>query len=262
MLKIALCDDDPVQLLQVTGMLQSYLAQRQEMDGKVSAFEKWQEFLDAIRSDGEDFDLYILDILMPGIAVIDLSVRLRELGGTGAIICLGSSQEYALEPYKGYAFGNLLKPVNPDALAGELDYALDTIQQKRSACVAVKTKGGTRRLPLNELLYVEMCNRVLRYHQTDGSVADSLTLRTSFQKAAEPILSDGRFFRCGTSLAVNLHYVCGLDADSLKLENGDTIPLPRGMLGEARRRWSSYWLGDPLAEQGLGVRSDSNTGNT
>ena len=51
----------------------------------------------------------------------------------------------------------------------------------------------------------------------------------------------------------------GLDADGLKLENGDTVPLPRGMLGEARRRWSSYWRGDPLADKALCVKCGGQT---
>lgn len=251
MLKIALCDDDPTQRRDVAKMLRDYLEHRPEAAGKVSAFASGQELLNSIEAGSGDFDLYILDVLMPGLTGIDLGVRLRELGGTGAIIYLTSSQDYALESYKTHALGYLLKPVDPDTLGRELDYAISTIQQKRSACVFVKTKGGTCRLQLDELLYVELHNRVLRYHLLDGSVTESLTLRTSFQKAAEPILSDGRFFRCGTSMAVNLHYVRSLGRDSLQLENGSTVPLPRGMLGEARRRWSSYWRGDPLAEQAI-----------
>lgn len=114
-------------------------------------------------------------------------------------------------------------------------------------CVLVKTKSGTLRLPLEELLYVQRHGRALRYHLADGGVVQSLTLRTSFQKAAEQILSDVRFFRCGASLVVNLHYVRELDKDNMLLEDGSAVPLPRGMLGEARRRWASYRQGGSLA---------------
>ncbi len=114
-------------------------------------------------------------------------------------------------------------------------------------CVLVRTKNGTRRLALGQLLYVEMYNRTLRYHLLEGSAIDSLTLRTSFQKAAEPLLADGRFFRCGATIAVNLHHVMKVDGDSLYLDNGSAVPLPRGMLGEARRRWASYRQGGSLA---------------
>lgn len=247
MLKIALCDDDPIQRLQIAKLLQVYLEKRPKSPGKISAFASGQELLDAIGDQREDFDLYILDVLMPGLTGIDLGVRLRELGGTGAIIYLTSSSEYALDSFKAHALGYLLKPVDLESLSRELDHALSTIEQKRSACVFVKTKGGVHRLLLDELLYVELHNRMLHYHQFDGSITESLTLRTSFQNAVAPVLADGRFFRCGTSFVVNLHYVRGIEKDSLLLDNGTTVPLPRGMSNEARRRWSSYWRGDPLA---------------
>ncbi len=259
MLRIALCDDAPAQRLHMAQMLRKYLCRRPEAAGEVSAFASGQELLDSIEAGGKDYDLYIMDALMPGLTGTDLGVRLRELGGSGAIIYLVSAREHTLEAYKSHALGYLLKPVDQDTLSRKLDYAIGTLQQKLSACVPVKTRGGMCCLSLAGLLYVEMRNRVLRYHRTDSSVAESLTLRTSFQKAAEPLLEDGRFFRCGTSLAVNLHHVSGLDADGLKLENGDTVPLPRGMLGEARRRWSSYWRGDPLADKALCVKCGGQT---
>lgn len=255
MLRIALCDDDSVQRVRVAGMLCNYLEQRPETPGEVSTFASGQELLDNI-SAGGDFDLYILDVHMPGLSGMELGVRLRELGGSGAIICLASPGDYAPEPLKSHSMGYIPNPPEPEALCSELDRALEAIRQKRLACVFVKTKGGMRRLPLDELLYVELVNRVLRYHQVDGSIAESLTLRTSFQKAVEPILADGRFFRCGTSLAVNLHYVRGLDTDGMLMDNGDTIPLPKGMLNEARRRWSSFWRGDLLADGDGGAPAD------
>lgn len=259
MLRIALCDDDFTQRTKVAQMLQDYLARQPEGSGKVSAFASGQDLLDSIQAGGGDYDLYIMDVLMPGLSGVDLGVRLRELGGAGAIIYLVPSQDFALESYKAPALGYLPKPVDPELLSKELDCALGVIRQKRSACVFVKAKGGTVRLPLNDLLYVELHNRLLRYHLLDGSVIESLTLRTSFQNAVEPILSDGRFFRCGTSMAVNLHYVRGLDKDNLYLDQGHTVSLPRGMLGEARRRWSAYWRGDPLADQAFCVKCDGHT---
>lgn len=259
MLRIALCDDDFTQRTKVTQMLQDYLARQPEGPGKVSAFTSRQELLDSISAGGEDHDLYIIDAPMPGLSGVELGVRLRELGGKGAIIYLLSPHELSQESYRAHALGCLLKPVDPELLSKELDYAVGVIRREHSACVLVKTKGGTVTLPLNDLLYVELHNRLLRYHLLDGSVIESLTLRTSFQNAVESILSDGRFFRCGTSMAVNLHHVRGLDKDNLYLDRGRTVSLPRGMLGEAKRRWSAYWRGDPLADKALCVKCSGHT---
>ncbi len=159
MLRIALCDDDPAQRLHMAQMLRKYLCRRPEAAGEVSAFASGQELLDSIEAGGKDYDLYIMDALMPGLTGTDLGVRLRELGGSGAIIYLVSAREHTLEAYKSHALGYLLKPVDQDTLSRKLDYAIGTLQQKLSACVPVKTRGGMCCLSLAGLLYVEMQRR-------------------------------------------------------------------------------------------------------
>ena len=42
------------------------------------------------------------------------------------------------------------------------------------------------------------------------------------------------------------------EQDSLLLDNGGRVPLTPGMSGEAKRRWASYWRGDPMADPSAG----------
>ena len=81
MLRIALCDDAPAQRLHMAQMLRKYLCRRPEAAGEVSAFASGQELLDSIEAGGKDYDLYIMDALMPGLTGTDLGVRLGGLGG-------------------------------------------------------------------------------------------------------------------------------------------------------------------------------------
>lgn len=145
------------------------------------------------------------------------------VGGSGAIIRLTSDVDRA--SFRDQAMGCLMKPLKAEEVYRELDRVLDWIAGRQEDKVSVSVRGGVRVLPLSELLYVDLQNRVLHYHNLDGSIAASLTLRTSFQKAVEPLLSDGRFFRCGTSFAVNLHHLRSVEQDSLLLDNGGRVPL-------------------------------------
>lgn len=246
MLRFALCDDDPARRQQTAEMLRDHLGT--ETRGKVFCFSSGCELLDALGTKGADFDLYILDMPMPGLTGTELGVRLREAGGRGAFVVIFSPGEHGPDPFAGQAMGYLQKPLEPEALGRELDRVLDTIRKKQQARVDVKTRGGMVQLSLGELLYAELSNRMLCYHCQDGTTTESMTLRTSFQKAARPLLADGRFFRCSTSTVVNLHCLRGIEPDCMLMENGSTVPLTRGMLNETRRRWASYWRGDPLAD--------------
>ncbi|WP_300684421.1 LytR/AlgR family response regulator transcription factor [Acutalibacter sp. 1XD8-36] len=249
MIKIAICIDGPALRNQAVEMLNTYIHRRSGGPGLTAAFESVPKLLKAMEK-GEDFDLYILDELIPGLTGVDMCVRLRELGGSGAIIRLTSDVDRA--SFRDQAMGCLMKPLKAEEVYRELDRVLDWIAGRQEDKVSVSVRGGVRVLPLSELLYVDLQNRVLHYHNLDGSIAASLTLRTSFQKVVEPLLSDGRFFRCGTSFAVNLHHLRSVEQDSLLLDNGGRVPLTPGMSGEAKRRWASYWRGDPMASPSAG----------
>ena len=241
MIKLALCDDEAEQRAAVGGMLQDYAANRSGLAVKLSVFSSGRDLLDAAE-EGGGFDLCVLDIVMPEFSGIDLGVRLRELGFDGAIIYLTVSPEYAVDSYAARAFDYLMKPVEPERLFAALDQAAAALEKRRTACVAVRTREGLRRVRLDEILYAELAGRVVRYHLADGTALDSVTVRGSFREECGPLLADPRFFRCGASFAVNLFYVTAVERGALQLDGGVRVPLSRGLTAQARQRWSDYWL--------------------
>lgn len=244
MLKLALCDDEPGQRGTVSGLLQEYAGQRPELAVRLSVFSSGLELLSALEEKG-DFDLYVLDVVMPELSGIDLGIKLREMGSLGAIIYLTISPEYAVDSYAAQAFYYLMKPVAAQKLYQVLDQAVETLEKQRAACVTVKTKNGLRLVRMDHLLYAELSDRAVRYHLSNGDRVDSITLRNSFQEEVTPLLADSRFFQCGASFVVNLYYVTGVERGALRLDSGKRVPLARGLTAQARRQWSNYWLNGP-----------------
>lgn len=242
MIKLALCDDEAEQREAIGILLRKYAASRPALAIKLAVFSSGQELLAAAEECG-GFDLYVLDIVMPGLSGIDVGVRLRELYSGGSIIYLTISPEYAVDSYAARAFYYLMKPAEPDKLFQVLDQAAEELEKQRSACVTVRRKDGLERVRLDEILYVELSGRVMRYHLADGSSLDSVTVRGPFQTEAASLLADQRFFLCGASFVVNLFYVTAVEKGFLRLDGGARVPLARGLAAQARQRWSDYWLG-------------------
>nr|WP_325212811.1 LytTR family DNA-binding domain-containing protein [uncultured Oscillibacter sp.] len=247
MIKLALCDDEAEQRTAVGTLLREYAAARPALAVKLSVFSSSRDLLAAAEECG-GFDLYVLDIVMPELSGIDLGVRLRELYSGGAIIYLTISPEYAVDSYAARAFYYLMKPAEPDKLFPVLDQAVEALEKKKTACVAVRTKDGLLRLRLDEILYTELAGRSVRYHLADGSSLDSVTVRRPFQEEISPLLADRRFFLCGASFAVNLFYVAAVEKGFLRMDGGARVPLARGLAAQAKRRWSDYWLDAPGGE--------------
>lgn len=244
MIKLALCDDEAEQREAIGNLLREYAASRPSFVLKMSIFSSGQDLLAAAEECG-GFDLYVLDIVMPGLSGIDLGVRLRELYSGGTIVYLTVSPEYAVDSYAARAFYYLMKPVEPAELFQVLDLAAAALEKRKAACVAVRTKDGLERVRLDEIVYAELSGRTVRYHLADGSSLDSLTVRSPFQEEAAPLLADQRFFLCGASFAVNLFYVTAVEKGFLRMDGGARVPLARGLAGQAKRRWSDFWLDAP-----------------
>lgn len=247
MIKLALCDDETEQREAIGSLLREYAASRPALAVKLSVFSSGQELLAAAEECG-GFDLYVLDIVMPDLSGIDLGVRLRELYSDGDIIYLTISPEYAVDSYAARAFHYLMKPVEPGRLFQVLDQAAAALEKRRTACITVRRKDGLERVRLDEILYVELSGRAMRYHLANGTSLDSVTLRGPFQGEAAPLLADQRFFLCGASFVVNLFYVTAVEKSFLRLDGGARVPLARGLAAQAKQRWSSYWLGSSGGE--------------
>jgi len=74
-LKIAICDDDALCREQVLNLVNAYIQQRNQ-DISVSVYDRAAALIDAAQRFG-GYDIYILDIIMPGINGIKLGVELR-----------------------------------------------------------------------------------------------------------------------------------------------------------------------------------------
>ena len=243
MIKIAVCDDDTQDLAALKEQIADYLRARPELDGEAAYYASGPELLAAAERRG-GFDVYVLDILMPGSDGIETGQKLRAMGDGGAIIYLTNSNEFAADSYEVQAFFYLLKPVEREKLWSVLDRAAAQQIQRRQASILVPVRGGMQRLPLERILYVERVGRIMRYYCTDGWV-DTLTLRTAFRDATAALLADSRFYLCGASYVFNLQHVTGVANHTARLDNGAQIHLPRTCAAAFKDAWGRFWLEGP-----------------
>ena len=206
-MKIAICDDLPECLEQAVSVARDYIADHKEVSLSIVSFSDPYDLLESADKIG-GYDIYILDIVMPGMNGIQLGLKLRNAGHDGKIIYLTSSEEYAIDSFKVKAFDYIMKPVVKPVFYKAVDEALAALAIKRDKAIVVKTKDAAVRLKYDDILYVELNKRVLMYHMKDGKTVESTHLRAAFSDAVAELLSDSRFAPCGASMAVNLAHVC------------------------------------------------------
>lgn len=240
MFRIAACDDDPAELDALARVLSAYLDVRPELDGDLATFDSGTGLLEAVAA-GAAFDLFVLDIIMPGENGIEVGRALRDAGQQGEIIYLTASTDYAIDSYDVRAFHYLLKPIEPERLADAIDRAAACARRRRAHSITVSTHGGARRIIASRILYAERVGRSIRYYCTDG-IVNTQTIRASFKSAVSALTSDARFQLAGASFLVNLEHVVAVTGQMAVLDDGTELPLPRTAASAFKSAWGRFWL--------------------
>lgn len=235
MINIALCDDNSIQLGMVEDMVHAY---SEESDTEIDTvcFLSGERLLTAL-DDGYHADIYVLDMIMPGIKGIELGKELRRRGDKGRIIYLTATSEYAVDSYLVGAFFYILKPVSRQKISDVLDNAISALTMERvanhnrsshSKRFELKTKEGRKSVMSNDLIYVDIENRSLAYHMADGSVLQSVMLRTPFADATADLAANPAMFLATPHLLINLDLIEKADKSSVTFTNHETLYPSRG----------------------------------
>lgn len=240
MIAVAICDDNEKQLKTISALLAEYQALRPDVPMRMSRFSNGESLIACTKSVA--FDLYILDVLMPGVNGIDVGLRLREMGAAGEIIYLSASRDFAVESYQAQAFFYLLKPVTSDQLFPVLDRVAVLLNRRRAEQILVHTPSGSERVMLQDILYVERVRRFMCYHCVGGKVVSSVSLRVSFHEAASSLLKHRCFLMCGASIVLNLRHVNAVEQGVAIMADATRVPIPRRLGAQIRRAWMDYWL--------------------
>lgn len=239
-MRIAICDDDEICQAQLIMLLKKYSSTHKEQEISYTAFSCADDLLTASESQ-DRFDVYILDIMMPNTNGIELGVKLRQNNDDGIIIYLTASSDFAVDSYNAKASGYLLKPVIPQQLFSLLEETHATLAKKVQNQILVKTKDVLVRVALDNILYVELCKRILVYHLTDGTTIESITLRVPFSEATQELLENKQFSLCSRSLIVNLNHITQIGNEEVLFSENQTVYFNKKICQTLRLQLSDYW---------------------
>lgn len=237
MLTIAICDDERDFREQIRDFLYRY-QKSEQIHFRIVETQTGQQLLNLM---SEEIDIVFLDIKMKNLNGIQTAQKLRNTNTHIQIVFVTSAPEYALAGYKVNAFDYLVKPVSFDLFRKTLDRLLDRLDQI-SDYILVKNYDSIKKIFLCDILFIETYNRNLLIHTKKENFISHEKLGEM-----EKALSGQGFFRCNSGYLVNFAFVDQLDGQdhTLRLVNGEKIPLSRPRKKECIAALSQYW-GDRL----------------
>lgn len=220
-MRIAVCDDDEREISRIRKLITEYEISRGEpMD--CQCFMNSTDFLCELK--GGEYDLVLLDVLMPGTGGIQAARELKEQDKNVRLVFVSSSPEFAVESYRIGAYYYLLKPVDADSLFRLLDKTGGELSAQEEQGFILRSRDGIVRIPFVRLAYVEVMNKTLFFHLSDGAVHETTAALTDFE---EKLLSRPEFLKTHRSFLVNLSHIQAMDINCVIMKNGHSVPLSR-----------------------------------
>lgn len=240
---IAICDDDKTALYELKNLIEEY----REKNGVNITFKAFSNPLNLVNCmEKEQFDLFILDIVMPERTGLELASDIRKTSSSVAIIFLTTASEFAVASYRVKVQDYLLKPVVKKELYQALDLQMSILSQNEHR-VTLHTSQGVLQLPISSIISMEYTARQLHVVQIDGTV---IMARDSIQDVEKSLEKYTQFIRPHRSYIVNLRHVIALEKDDLRTINGGIIPVARKNISALKSQYMNNLLLNEMMEFG------------
>lgn len=237
MLHIAICDDNISELSNMVQLINLYQVSK-NIPLEYSVFSNGFDLISTLEK-GKQFNIYCLDIIMPGFMGIEVAREIRQFDKTAPILFFTSSREFALDSYSVKAINYVLKPITKEKLFISFDDMLEQLDSIKEDAIVVKSQDGLQKIVIHNLTYVEVIGRNVQYHLNSGKV---VRCTESFTSVCQSLLSYHYFMKPHRSYLINMNYIGTIDNSQIKLQTNDVIPVAQGKTREVKQQYLDYQM--------------------
>lgn len=232
MIKIAIVEDDVTYSEQLKQYLERYESDFSE-GFDISTYFDGDEIVKDYHS---QFDIILMDIEMSFMDGMSAAEEIRKVDKEVVVIFITNMPQYAIKGYAVEALDYILKPVSYFAFSQRLSRAINRMKKREQKSLVIPIKGGTVRVDVNSIYYIESQGHDIIYHTASGDYVSYATM-----KDTEQALRELHFFRGSKWYLINLEHVDGLKDGCAKLKGGKTLPLSRGHKKAFMEALVQYW---------------------
>lgn len=182
------------------------------------------------------YDVYFMDMDSTNDAtVLGKNRRLIDEGSQFVYMSINPNVAHIAAKVRSDYF--ITKPFDKEEIAEILNEIKKEIKEDS---IIIKISSGERRVRINNLNYINIVRRCLCYHLKDGAMFDGQTLRSSFEKAIDPLNKHKSFIFLAPSLLINLGEIKIINKDNIVFENDDVLYFPMKQYDNLRNAWINY----------------------
>lgn len=232
-MRIAVCDDNPKELERIKGCF----CRIQGYDLVCSYFDSTSTVMEILKTENSPYDLYILDIEMPGMNGLKLAKSIREKDSRALFVFLTSYTRYMKDVFDVVTFDFIEKPISDEKLLQILERAA-TYLNITSQHFSFGYRASRYSLKYDRILYIEKKGRQALIHTFEDVYKTNMTLEEIWKQ-----LNPKSFVHIHSSYIINLYNLDRKDNEIAIMRNGEKLHITKGYRREFAMRHYEFVQG-------------------
>lgn len=217
-MQIAICDDSKDNLALMEDIIDSIKIR----DAVIDCFENGESLLNYLSNNSDLFyQIYLLDIEMPGINGLEVAKKIRSVDQRAIIIFVTAFSDYVFSSFEVQPFRFVNKPIDREKLEDVMHAAVNYIYTSKKY-IFISVEKARIQLPCETIMYFEGDKRKINVYTTEDKYSFY-----SKMSDLEKMIDNNWFVRIHVSYIVNMDYVKAIYTDEIVLNNNIRLPISK-----------------------------------
>ena len=237
-LKVAICDNNPQERQFLLNMCKA-IKDRLNIQIRLKEYTSGNSLL--LDMDNSRIlatvDIVMLDIYLSDAHGIEIARKLRELGYQGAIIFVARSSDYWRDAFDVEAFNYITKDKDiENRFINTFINALRKAKSRRSEALIFSSIGETRRIPIADILYFEVTDKLMRVYYNN----DKFEFISTLTKIESLLVGNEDFVRVNRNNLISASHIEKLEGKNVIMLNGDSISVASRHMKKLKTAMGKY----------------------
>ena len=234
MLRVAICDDEKI-LMEIEEIAGRFF-RLNCIDNKITIYQS-SENLQYDLQDRIVYDLFLLDIEMPGIHGMELAKEICKRIPSAKIIFITSHPEYAITAYEYSVFRYIQKTMLHEKLFLALEDYYKLYALEKNEYYMIEIKNYLEKIPYRSIFYILKRGKYsVMYLEGERTVSVRKPLKQVFEE-----LGQEYFYFADRGCIINLANVVGMDTGKILFPEQQNVTINKTNWIEFKESLLSFW---------------------